>query len=108
MRIHDAELQKAVLARILRVSPAALPGFDTLVTALSHGAPPHGGFALGMDRLVAILAGPRNARTIRDVLAFPKSASGNDLLTGAPAEVSPGQLAEYFIAAAGGEGRGGV
>jgi aspartyl-tRNA synthetase len=102
VRIHDAALQEAVLANLLRVPAAALPGFETLLTALSHGAPPHGGFALGMDRLVALLCGPRNARTIRDVLAFPKSANGNDLLTGAPAEVTKEQLAEYDIAVAGG------
>src|SRR5207249_12199948 len=68
--------------------------FGFLLEALEMSAPPHGGFALGLDRFLALLAGEPN---IREVIAFPKVASGSDPLTGAPAEVSPEQLAELHI-----------
>jgi aspartyl-tRNA synthetase len=97
VRIHDAALQQAVLERVIAVSPAQLLGFKTLLTALAHGAPPHGGIALGLDRLVAMLAGPDAAASVRDVIAFPKSAAGNDLLTGAPAEATSEQLREFHV-----------
>lgn len=97
IRIHDAALQRHMLQSVLQVPPSAMHGFDTLLTALDQGAPPHGGFALGLDRFVAMIAGPLHARTIRDVVAFPKSSQGNDLLTGAPAEVTQAQLHEYHL-----------
>ena len=71
--------------------------FEPLLAALAAGAPPHGGLALGLDRLTALLAGMAAAPSLRDVIAFPKSAAGNDPLTGAPAQVTPQQLQEYHI-----------
>ena len=68
--------------------------FGFLLGAFRYGAPPHGGFAFGMERLVAILAGEDN---IREIIAFPKTQSGLDLLTGAPTPVDDAQLKELHI-----------
>jgi aspartyl-tRNA synthetase len=65
-----------------------------LLSALRFGAPPHGGFAVGLDRLIAILAGEEN---IREVIAFPKTQSGADLMTGGPLPISQRQLGELGI-----------
>lgn len=93
VRIHDATLQRLVFD-CLRLSDAQVADFSHLLQALSHGAPPHAGIAFGVDRLIATLCG---ASTIRDVIAFPKTASGNELLTGAPAPVDEAHLAQYHI-----------
>jgi aspartyl-tRNA synthetase len=98
VRVHDPALQGFIFAHLLRVSPSQLEGFRPLLDALAAGAPPHGGLALGLDRLVATVAGPGAAASVRDVLAFPKSAAGNDLLTGAPAALEPHQWAELHLA----------
>lgn len=89
MRIHDAALQRAVIHDCLRLPAAHAARFDHMLSALGSGCPPHGGIALGLDRLVAMLVGEAS---IRDVIAFPKTVGGSDLLTGAPAPVDTSQL----------------
>ncbi len=94
VRIHDAGTQEAVFAALGIDKETAAARFGFLLEALSYGAPPHGGIAYGVDRIVQRLSG---AETIRDVIAFPKTASGFDLLTGAPAPVDDLQLRELNI-----------
>ena len=94
MRVHDADLQRRVLAVIGHDAAAAQEQFGFLLDALTFGAPPHGGIALGLDRLVMILAG---ATSIREVIAFPKTSSGMDLMTEAPSEVSARQLSDVHL-----------
>jgi len=96
IRIHDAEVQQAVFAALGIDAAEAEARFGFLLEALRYGAPPHGGIAYGVDRIVQRLCG---AETIRDVIAFPKTASGFDLLTGAPAPVDEMQLKELGISA---------
>ena len=94
IRIHRPEIQQEVF-KVLGISEEdAEARFGFLLDALRYGAPPHGGIALGIDRIVAIIAG---LESIRDVIAFPKTASGSDPLTGAPAPVDPPQLAELGL-----------
>lgn len=95
IRIHNAEEQKRVL-RCCGVSEEDLEiKFGHLIHALDLGAPPHGGIALGLDRLVMLLAGKSS---IRDVIAFPKTSSASDLMTGAPNQVTTRQLKEVNLA----------
>ena len=94
LRIHDSALQERVLGILGIDHSDAQEKFGFLLEALKYGAPPHGGIALGLDRLVMLLAG---ARSIRDVIAFPKTSSGADPLTGAPDRVSPRQLREVHL-----------
>ena len=95
IRIHDPEIQRAVF-RVLGIDDeTAEARFGFLLEALRYGAPPHGGIAYGIDRIVQRL---RGAETIRDVIAFPKTASGFDPLTGAPAPVDEAQLRELGVA----------
>ena len=94
IRIHQREVQQRVF-ELLGIGPdEAQARFGFLLDALRYGAPPHGGIAMGIDRIAAALAG---ADSIRDVIAFPKSASGADPLTGAPAPVDSAQLRELGL-----------
>ena len=94
IRIHRPEVQREVF-KVLGISEEeAEERFGFLLDAMRYGAPPHGGLALGLDRIVALIAGHDS---IRDVIAFPKTASGADPLTGAPAAVDPPQLAELGL-----------
>jgi len=92
IRVHDSDLQRRILQDLLRVDCDQL---EHLLTALGSGAPPHGGIALGIDRLVALLVG---ANSIRDVIAFPKSGDLRDLMSRAPSAVDASELEHYNIA----------
>ncbi len=94
IRINQLEVQQRVFELIGIGPEEANARFGFLLDALRYGAPPHGGIAMGLDRIVASLAG---ADSIRDVIAFPKAASGADPLTGAPAPVEPEQLRELGL-----------
>jgi aspartyl-tRNA synthetase len=94
IRIHRQDVQQRVFRALGLSEEEARDKFGFLLDALQMGAPPHGGFALGLDRFVALLAGEPN---IREVIAFPKVSSGADPLTGAPSEVPDEQLAELGI-----------
>ena len=99
IRIHRPEVQRRILDLIGIGGEEADARFGFLLDALKYGAPPHGGIALGLDRIVAFLAGWRTARevNIREAIAFPKTASALDPLTGAPAPVDERQLRELGI-----------
>jgi len=94
IRIHQREVQQRVFKTIGLSQAEAESKFGFLLEAFNFGPPPHGGIALGLDRLCALLAG---AQSIREVIAFPKTASGGDPLTGAPTPITPAQRKETGV-----------
>jgi aspartyl-tRNA synthetase len=95
IRIHRPDVQKKIFEEVLQIPPdVAQSRFGYMLQAFRYGAPPHGGIALGLDRLCAILCGSSN---IRDVIAFPKTAKAVDLMTNSPSEVEPKQLRDLHI-----------
>ncbi len=94
IRSHDRKMQSRVFDVIGLTPDEATSKFGFLLEAFNYGPPPHGGIALGMDRLCALLSG---AESIREVIAFPKTASGGDPLTGAPTPITAAQRKEAGV-----------
>jgi aspartyl-tRNA synthetase len=94
IRIHDQRLQRLVFKLLGMSDEEAKARFGFFVDALEYGTPPHGGIALGLDRIAAILSGEQS---IREVIAFPKTAQAVDLMAGAPSEVDPKQLRDLHV-----------
>jgi aspartyl-tRNA synthetase len=94
IRIHQRDLQQKILNILGFSDERAEKAFGFLLRALEYGAPPHGGLAPGFDRIVALMAGVDN---IRDVIAFPKTATAQSLMDGAPSDIDPAQLKELNL-----------
>ena len=96
VRIHRADIQRRVFRALGISDEDAESRFGFLLGAFRFGAPPHAGFAFGIDRLVAIFTGEEN---IREVIAFPKTQSGSDLMTGAPTPIAPQAMLDLGLRA---------
>jgi aspartyl-tRNA synthetase len=94
VRIHRPDTQSKIFSLLGISTDEAQAKFGFLLDAFRYGAPPHAGFAFGIDRLAALLAGEEN---IREVIAFPKTQTGGDPLTSAPSEIDPAQLTELGL-----------
>lgn len=94
IRIHDAEMQQQVFSGLGMSRSDAERRFGFLLEAFGYGAPPHGGFAFGLDRVVMIAAGED---TIREVMAFPKNQQAEEVMTGAPAPADSKQLRDLGL-----------
>jgi aspartyl-tRNA synthetase len=95
IRIHQPNVQKSIFEDVLQIpAEVAEERFGYMLEAFKYGCPPHGGIALGFDRLILLLCG---ASSLRDVIAFPKTAKGTDLMTDSPSAVEPKQLRDLHI-----------
>ena len=95
IRIHQPDVQKTIFEEVLQIPPEMVKArFGYMLEAFRYGAPPHGGIALGFARMIAMLCG---TPSIRDVIAFPKTAKGTDLMTDSPAQVEPKQLRDLHL-----------
>lgn len=93
-RIHSAEMQDLIMREVLKMSDERMKDFAHLIEVLRAGCPPHAGLALGFDRLVAVMMGKES---VRDVIAFPKSGKGEDMLVKSPTKMTEGQLETYHL-----------
>ena len=93
-RIHNADMQELVMREVLQMPPERIAEFSHLLEVLQSGCPPHAGIALGFDRLIAVMLGKES---VRDVIAFPKSGKGEDLLVKSPSKISEEVLRTYHL-----------
>ncbi|KAG8996106.1 hypothetical protein FRB90_012826 [Tulasnella sp. 427] len=94
VRVHNAPLQENIFKEVLQLTESEINSFDHLLKALKYGAPPHGGIALGFDRLMSIIC---NSKSIRDVIAFPKTAGGTDPVFRSPSAIPDETLKQYGL-----------
>jgi aspartyl-tRNA synthetase len=102
IRIHRSDIQEQVFEVLGIGKKEAQEKFGFLLEALSYGAPPHGGIAFGIDRVIQLMAG---ADSIREVIAFPKNKAGMDMMLNAPSGLSKGQLDEVHVSVKKGSGK---
>lgn len=93
-RIHDAKMQKLIMREVLKMSDERMKEFEHLIEVLRAGCPPHAGIALGFDRLIAVML---ERESVRDVIAFPKSGRGEDLMVRSPSKMTEAQLETYHL-----------